>query len=170
MGGKYYPFVFDWKMNLLDDCGNDMLVDSNGGGIAQIGMINLNSYTPNAPAISFNKSLTSSVLKIGSYTLNKDIRVNQVAVEQYADDYIAQIKQQANPCYPSLGGSTIDISEEDCHVTCRSCEEALICSYLTPQTCQSFRMTFPAGTDESVLGMLGREYYVLLGRTKICNR
>ncbi len=167
MGGKYYPFVFDWKMSLLDDCGNDMILDPNGARIVEIGTVNLNSFTPNAPAIVFNKSTTSGVLKIGSYTLNKDIRVNQAALEQYADDYIAQIRQSSNPCFPSLAGSTIDISEEDCHVTCRSCEEALICTYLAQQTCQSFRMTFPAGTDESVLGdVANREFYVLLAEQK----
>ncbi|UUC47428.1 thrombospondin type 3 repeat-containing protein [Flavobacterium cerinum] len=165
MQGKHYPFVFDWNLTLLDDCGNDMLNNMLGAseGIAQIGTVNLNSYTPNAPAIVFSRSLTSGSLRIGSYTLSKDVRVNQAAVEQYADDYIAQLKQQTNPCYPDLGPFTVDISEEDCHVTCRSCEEALVCSYLTPQQCVLFQGMFPVGSDESVLGNISiRESYVIL--------
>ena len=168
MGGKHYPFVFDWIIRLMDDCGNDLLLRRGGGppSYMRLGVVNLNLFTP-APPMAFSTVAGTGVLKIGSYTLNKDIRVNQAALEQYADDYITLLKQETNVCYPDLGAFTVDINEEDCHVTCRSCEEALICTYLTPQECAAYRTTFPAGTDESVLGDINvREYYVLLAERK----
>ncbi|MBN9286255.1 thrombospondin type 3 repeat-containing protein, partial [Flavobacterium sp.] len=158
LGTKHYPFVYDWSLSLLDDCAAEMLNPKNlnpnsGPSLSTtIGAVNLNSTTPSAPPVLLNQSFDSKTLKVGTYSLSKNVKINQTVLEMYADDYVSEIKKATNACYPDLRQFEVNIDTIDCNVTCRSCEIALICNYLSASDCSAFTNLINANADVNALG------------------
>ncbi len=163
LNGKHYPFVFDLHISLLDDCGEDRLgtgtiTQTDGGTITTsgtinhtIGNINLNGTTA-TPIISENIDFeVNGDLKVGTYTLSKDIRVNQEALDTYADDFITTITDSEltdASCYLDssdfIPNASIEIA---CDTTCLSCEESMVCEYLTEAQCNAFALLLDSNGD-----------------------
>ncbi|KAF2342574.1 thrombospondin type 3 repeat-containing protein [Flavobacterium tistrianum] len=170
--GKYYPFVYDWSMTMTDDCANELLYTTNNSPLsAQIGTISTNSFSPSA--IDFTNKLFEGKIKKkdgsflpleeGKYSLSKNLQINAQALNQYADDYVNELKN-GTACKPVLTEFNEVILETDCNVTCRSCEEALVSSYLDASDKAAYSSHF--STDESSLGDTAkREPYILTAQT-----
>lgn len=157
---KQYPFVYDWSISLKNDCADELLT-GNDLLSSKIGIYNLNSF--NATSLSIKKEYIGqyqgSFLKVGIYPLSKNIRVDQEVLNLYADDYITELKKN-KICLPDLVALEADVTIEDCNVTCKSCEESLICDNLTVAECEAFRMKL--STDSATLGNIkARESYVV---------
>ncbi|MFM9988584.1 RHS repeat-associated core domain-containing protein [Flavobacterium sp.] len=172
---KSYPFVYDLGMSLKDDCGIENLHFYNNFNnldpqkYLTIGSIILNN-TGNPAAINYNTSITESFLKKAkSYTIAKDVRVNQVAVEAYADDYIATLKanptNQNNDCFPKTSQYQVDIHVEDCNINCHECEKALVSQHLSAADKLEYEALFP--TDTTTVGnVTARKLYIDIARKK----
>ncbi|SHN09457.1 YD repeat-containing protein [Flavobacterium pectinovorum] len=160
LSAKQYPFVYDWSIALKNDCANELLIPSDSLSL-KIGKFSVTSSTP--ASLSFKRDYTAldagKALKVGTYPLSKDLRVDYDILNKYADDYIAQLKLDQK-CLPDYAGLEPDITEEDCNVTCKSCEESLICDNLTPEECTAFKLKLSA--DPADLGKVAdREAQVL---------
>jgi len=170
--GKFYPFVYDWSMTMTDDCANELLFSTNNSPLsAQIGTFSTDSYSPTALDFS-NKLFEGKIKKAdgsffpleeGKYSLSKNLQINAQALNQYADDYISELKN-GTACKPVVTEFNEVILETDCNVTCRSCEEALVTSYLSTSDKTAYSSHF--STDESSLGnTAAREPYILTAQT-----
>ncbi|MFH6996033.1 thrombospondin type 3 repeat-containing protein [Flavobacterium sp. FlaQc-48] len=151
LNGKHYPFVYDWAISMTDDCASQLLTGSDPL-TSKIGVFNLNSFNSSTLSIAkreYKGQYSGNFLKTGSYPLTKDLKLNQDALNQYADDYIAELIKNKK-CLPDLAALEADTAFEDCNVTCRSCEESLVCDNLTPAACEAFKLKLSA--DESALG------------------
>ncbi|MCO6147931.1 thrombospondin type 3 repeat-containing protein, partial [Flavobacterium sp. NRK1] len=151
LGNKNYPYVFDWSLSLMDDCGNEKLVASPLSGT--IGTLNLNSTT--TPVLTLSRTFTASNLNLGSYTLAKNVNVNMAALEAYANDYVSLISNPSNSCYVSPDNFSPNASISDCNVTCTECEESFVTAYLSSADAASFTSlmnAIPSNTNENKLG------------------
>lgn len=160
LNNKQYPFVYDWSISLKNDCADELLI-GNDPLSSKIGVYNLNSL--NATSLSIKKEYKGqyqgSSLKTGIYPLSKNISIDQQVLDLYADDYIAELKKN-KICLPDLVALEADVFIEDCNVTCKSCEESLICDNLTMAECEAFKMKL--STDPATLGNIkARESYVV---------
>ncbi|MFB9095204.1 thrombospondin type 3 repeat-containing protein [Flavobacterium jumunjinense] len=112
-----YPFFYDWSVSLLDDCANEKLISTGTG-------LTLESTG------AFTKTITTSALKVGTYSLSKTLKVNQDKLDFYTNQYMADIMNKDGACYPNVNFDTGG-SIEDCNVSCLSCELSLGERYLT---------------------------------------
>jgi RHS repeat-associated protein len=170
---KFYPFVYDWTISMTDDCANELLFGLNGSTRnSKIGTFDLSSYTPSALSITKTfegkqpKDATNYIfLSVGTYNLSKNLQVDTDALNQYADDYIAQLKNSTT-CKPELAQFNEVIQTTDCNVTCRSCEEALVTSNLeNTSERQAYIATLPA--DINSLGIVSqRESFINIAEEK----
>jgi len=147
-----YPFVYDLYISLLDDCGEERLV---GGAISEtitgIGGEIHHTITRDA----------DGALKVGSYNLQKDLRINQAALEGYADAYITELSDPDSDCYIDPSRFNPNASLEDCTATCYSCEESLICGYLSIADCDTFKAQLAADEEREILVVEAEKEYVL---------
>ncbi|MFH6988808.1 thrombospondin type 3 repeat-containing protein [Flavobacterium collinsii] len=159
--GKQYPFVYDWSIGLKNDCADELLTGSDPLR-SKIGIFSLETFSPvslSIPKREYKGLHLNEHLKVGTYPLSKDLRVDYDVLNKYADDYIAQLKTDKK-CLPDFAGLEPDIKEEDCNVTCKSCEQALICDNLTQAECDAFKLKLSA--DAASLGNVAqRESQVL---------
>jgi RHS repeat-associated protein len=173
---KYYPFVYDWSISMTDDCANELLLSLNEAPLSsQIGTFSTSTFAP-APLDFSNKLFEGKqpknnsydFLDEGKYNFSKTLQVNTKALNDYADDYIAQLKN-GTTCKPVIAQFETPIQETDCNVTCISCEEALVTSNLTNSLdINAYKSLLP--TDQSTLGNTsGRETYITKAETKYIN-
>ncbi len=168
---KKYPFVYDLSIRLRDYCGFDKIYFQN-----QIGIKDLNSNGTQTSAISYTPpadKLIAKGLAIGTYTLGKEISVNQDIAQEYADDYIQQLKlnkNKANNCYPNLDQYNIDVDINDCNISCNTCEQSLVKPYLSLEDNALFVKEFPVpsiansdGNNQIILSSAGQ---ALLSKAK----
>lgn len=172
LNGKQYPFVYDWSISLTNDCADELLFGTNADATlsSKIGTFSLNSYAPvilSIPEKIFEakENTFGTFLSVGSYYLNKDIQIDTAALNQYAADYIAELKKNLS-CQPDLTEFDAVIQSIDCNVTCRSCEEALVTSNLESESDrQAYSAKLPA--DVNSLGQVtGRESYIVLAEQR----
>ncbi|MEL1244930.1 RHS repeat-associated core domain-containing protein [Flavobacterium sp. DGU11] len=128
-----YPFVFDWYISLLDDCGYEKIDGIEGDRKGQVGTFSLTStgVTELSVKRTENESnpLKASNLEVGTYTLNKDVRINKEALDRYADDYVERLRNPLNPCYiDPIQFSPGTVS--NCNITCKECEQLFINNFL----------------------------------------
>ncbi|NHN27985.1 hypothetical protein FIA58_020085 [Flavobacterium jejuense] len=124
-----YPFVYDWSVSLLDDCATERFVGSGTDLATEIDN-------------DFSTQLDSESLKVGTYTLNKTLKINQAKLDEYTDQYMAKITDVNGGCYPNISFDT-GASIEDCNVSCLSCELSLGERYLTPSSYATFEGLIP---------------------------
>ncbi|WP_300564699.1 RHS repeat-associated core domain-containing protein [Flavobacterium sp.] len=161
---KSYPFVYDLSMSLKDECALEHLPLNLTQ--SQIGIMSLTNPPGNNPAVVFpTPNFNTTLATKGTYAVGKDIRVNEAAVEAYADDYIATIKNDhSNVCYPNVSQYQVQIDIHDCEVTCVTCEQSLVKNYLTPAEYDLFNGYFLTD-DLSALGnTAGRETYIQIAK------
>ncbi|QOG02341.1 RHS repeat-associated core domain-containing protein [Flavobacterium sp. MDT1-60] len=116
-----YPFVYDVKLGLKDDCGNEKL---DTPIFETVGTFSLGGA--NIPAtLSLVKPKTT--LNTGSYSLKKEIKINEKALNDYANDYIKKLTTPSSECYidpadPKFGlAPTTQFIYDSCNLTCESC-------------------------------------------------
>ncbi|WP_281635418.1 RHS repeat-associated core domain-containing protein [Flavobacterium marginilacus] len=174
---KYYPFVYDWSISMTDDCANELLHSLKGAELSsKIGTFSLSSYTPTILDIESKKfegkqsknDNTFDFLNEGKYNFNKTLQVDTKALNDYADDYIKQLKQ-GTACKPVIAQFQSVIQETDCNVTCRSCEEALVTSNLTNQSDKDAYISKLPADVNSLGNKSEREPYIIIAQTKYVN-
>ncbi|OUL60586.1 thrombospondin type 3 repeat-containing protein, partial [Flavobacterium sp. AJR] len=160
LNGKQYPFVYNWSIGMKNDCADELLTGTDALS-SKIGVFNTNSFSavPLKIKKEYKGQFQNNFLKVGTYPLSKDIRVDLEALNQYADDYITELKK-SETCLPDLVDLEADITVEDCNVTCKSCEESLVCDNLTVAECDAFKLKF--SPDETALGnIVAREPFII---------
>ncbi|WP_196896234.1 RHS repeat protein, partial [Aureivirga marina] len=117
--GVKYPFVYDLRISVLDDCGVEQ-TGTDSGFTTQIGDVN------QASEVSYSKSFEFE-LPVGEYNISKTLKVNEVALEQLADKYIAYLKE--NEGSEEFGPFCVfrepDFGFADCFTSCEECVDAL---------------------------------------------
>ena len=80
-----YPYVYDLRLSLKDDCGNEIFIQNYNSivGIEQIG----------STVTDYLESSQSTVLDQGSYTLSKELTVNEVALANYMEHYVSDLNE-----------------------------------------------------------------------------
>jgi RHS repeat-associated protein len=116
-----YPFVYDVKLGLKDDCGNEKLdtpIFKTVGTFSLAGT-NISADLP--------KVIAKTTLNTGSYSLKKEIKINEKALNDYANDYIKKLTTASSECYidpadPKFGlAPTTQFIYDSCNLTCESC-------------------------------------------------
>ena len=113
-----YPLVYDIEFDVLDKNANSLLKTP----IKET--IDL-SQTGNNPYTIENLQVP---VPRGSYSITKNVVVNQEALDKYVDQYVASLTDEDSPCYiPPTDIEFLPPSEFDgCFKTCEECEEALL--------------------------------------------
>jgi RHS repeat-associated protein len=107
-----YPFVYDLTLSFRDDCGQELFQSSYPAvGIQQIGGLTGTSVTHAENVLH---------LKKGSYTLYKEIKVNEASLAAYKAHYLSG----ANACVLDDSSFYEDVIE-DCGMTCQECADEL---------------------------------------------
>jgi RHS repeat-associated protein len=106
-----YPFVYDVKLSLKDDCGTEKLITS-------IDKTVLTATLTESP---------TATLSTGAYSLSKEIKINEKALNAAADDYVKKLTDKDDPCYinpndPKYGLSpSAQFTADLCSLTCDKC-------------------------------------------------
>lgn len=145
-----FDCVYDLKISLLDDCGNELL---NGG----IGYIIQIGDMPNPAGTGATITCEETpllqefdvVLPVGSYTLVKEITVNQEAIAIYTDVYIDMLEALVDPdleCFKPLSFFEEEAAEsfnfeESCNFDCTTCS--------TVDNLEDFLDAYPDLKDET---------------------
>ncbi|MGH2666535.1 hypothetical protein, partial [Flavobacterium sp.] len=115
--GGQFPFVYDLKISLKDNCGTDIAgftkIDQ------KIGNANFNG-TPSSIDLSFNNP--EFLLNAGNYNLVKELTVNKDTLNKYADFYVEKLTKPESGCYqdPQFFGPNVNMVVT-CDLTCDSC-------------------------------------------------
>ncbi|MFB9110344.1 RHS repeat-associated core domain-containing protein [Flavobacterium gyeonganense] len=120
-----YPFVYDVKLSLKDNCGIEKLVApiSETVGTTSFSGTNIPAVLPAVKS--------KATLDTGSYSLKKEIKVNEKALNDYADDYIKKLKTPGSGCYidpadPKFGiAPNTQFIYDSCNITCKSCLDGI---------------------------------------------
>ncbi len=117
---KIYPFVYDLKLSLRDGCGEIL----SSPAINQ--RIGTKSLAGTAESVSFPEQQFEATLDQGKYTLTKELKVNEDALNTYADDYLLKLQDPSNAaCYVDPLGFAPDASIDTCGLTCATCSLAI---------------------------------------------
>ncbi|QQX76518.1 MULTISPECIES: RHS repeat-associated core domain-containing protein [Aequorivita] len=103
--GFQYPYVLDLSFDLRDDCGNKLAGPVND----TIGVPS--TAGTNIPLeYGWDDPLSSGPLGVGTYAVHKDLRINEAALDLYAQDYLQKLKDSLSACYidPSLFAPSVD--------------------------------------------------------------
>ncbi len=137
-----YPYVWNWTTSLKDDCGNELM---SGETSKAFGEIDMAGYSSGDSATQLHEisNLTANIHKAGSYSLSKNLVLDQEAINAYAEHLIKTIKADSNhPCFPQINLSS-DFSSEGCNIECVECEKALLKNYLSPTQQTSLNVVYP---------------------------
>jgi len=169
--GKKYPFVYDLSISMLDDCGNQRFVE---------GSYN-ETITGNGGEINVDIIRTAdNDLKVGTYTLQKDLHINQEALNMYTADYLAELTNEDSDCYVNPDDFNPNASTDNCDATCYTCEKSLVCEYLSEEDCLAFDVLLDAdsagiigisedNTERAYFVALAQNQYVLVNAMAITN-
>lgn len=128
--GICFNCVYDLEIQIVDECGDDIITSSSGPLKKNVGKFTLDvdnnlvfstvcssptAYTDAEPTISF-------VLQPGVYTINKVLSVNKEAKDFYVKAYLDSVN---NSCFKTLSqfqaAELAKIDTSDCYVDCASC-------------------------------------------------
>ncbi len=110
-----YPFEFDLNISLKDDCANELLgpQDNEDTFLGINAIINASSEPIGIP---------DQLLNIGTYTLYKNLVINEDALNRHANDYIEQLQNPNNTsCYINPENFAPEASLDICDDNCDNC-------------------------------------------------
>nr|WP_315252457.1 polymorphic toxin type 43 domain-containing protein [uncultured Flavobacterium sp.] len=117
-----YPFVYDLEISLKDNCGEEQLVTLIDEAV---GTEKLDGI---AKAASVTKTkFVSKLLLAGSYSLVKELKVNEKTLNRYVAHYMGKITTKGSTCYEDPDKYKVDASlpVTSCDFSCASCTAAL---------------------------------------------
>ncbi len=111
-----YPYVYDLDIHLVDDCGQERLVTP-----VEVKVEPPTPYTfSDCQNVDFTAlNMASTPLEIGSYSLTKNIQVNEEAYLDYLEHYLE------SGCLLTLNDFYVAPIEEDCYTSCEECVQSL---------------------------------------------
>lgn len=112
--GVSYPYVYDLRLSVFDDCGQEMLDDT----IRTIGLYDIGE-TINSVVETVPNALIS--LDQGSYTVHKSLIINEEALAGYKADYLSD----ENACLLDSSYFLPEIESEPCPTSCEACIDEL---------------------------------------------
>ncbi|MFN5442753.1 MAG: hypothetical protein ACK48V_00835 [Crocinitomicaceae bacterium] len=129
--------VFDLKIRLKDECGNDLLPGINGAKYLEKKIGNsLNGLTDNQNYVGYNVKSDIPIwqtsktngetisLKPGEYSLIKELKLNQDALNYYSQQYLAKMASDAKPSFEKLYEAELaKMDFQGCNWTCEVCKE-----------------------------------------------
>lgn len=108
--GVSYPYVYDLKLSLKDNCGQEVFTQTYD---ALIGNEQIGATTNSAmQSIALNPTLNQ-----GSYTLYKSLTVNKAAYENYLQHYLSD----SNLCLLDSNDFVPTFPSDSCPTSCESC-------------------------------------------------
>ena len=111
--GVNFGYVYDLKLSLLDNCGAPVFSET---------ILALDASQFEAVSQKFERNHLNKILNKGSYTLYKEITVNEAALNAYKADYL---NKSINECILSASDFAPELAT-DCYDTdCQSCYDEL---------------------------------------------
>jgi RHS repeat-associated protein len=102
-----YDFKYNLKFNVKNSCGESVLQPSDTLAINLIG----NNYTKEF----------SATLNEGSYTVSKELVVDETTMNEYADEYILSLQDPNSDCFVDPNNFLPDVSLDGCVDFCHTC-------------------------------------------------
>ncbi len=120
-----YPFVYDLTLSLMDDCAVEKLsaeINNFKVGTESYDGAHIDVTTP-----SIVQNLEPAFLNTGTYTLYKNLQINEEVLNNYANHYIAKLQDPNNSnCYINPDDFAPDASIIGCEdMTCTECKDDL---------------------------------------------
>lgn len=117
-----YPIVYDLTIDILDE-ETQSIISSPVNETINLGDEPSNIFVLDQRTASVNR---------GTFSISKELRVNQEKLEEYADDYIARLQDENDPCYQPLDGiAPPPILIDGCFTSCADCEASFLAEYPT---------------------------------------
>jgi len=117
-----YPFMYMLKRKVMDECGTD----TQGASFNDVTQVGTYTKTSTGYASTNNTFLSNTSFPLtlpgGSYEVSKELTVNEVALNVFADDYIERGKLDGCILQPQAPNANID----GCFRTCQSCTDYYI--------------------------------------------
>lgn len=110
-----YPFVYDLKISLKNDCGQEQLTTSINETLGS------EKTDGTAVAVTVNKSgINSNVLTKGKYSLSKELKVNEKALKSYTTHYLKKLTETNSSCYinPNNYRISANLLSDSCNFDC----------------------------------------------------
>ncbi|MDR6764545.1 RHS repeat-associated protein [Flavobacterium sp. 2755] len=119
-----YGFVYDLNISLKDNCAGELFDPALKN--FQIGNDDIDpNPVSNYPDITILPD--SLLLDAGSYSLLKELKINQNALKKYADNYVTKLTSPSSPCYiQPIIFENVEASKITCTTTCDECKKSLI--------------------------------------------
>ncbi|WP_203258194.1 RHS repeat-associated core domain-containing protein [Hyunsoonleella ulvae] len=118
-----YPFVYNLTLSLKDDCANELLPSTVNNIIVGTESLDGTAIPVNTP--STVQDLSEVFLNTGTYTLYKNLTIDENVLNNYANDYISQLKDSSSSCYINPDGFAPEAEIEGCDLTCDECKNDL---------------------------------------------
>ncbi|WP_264559126.1 RHS repeat-associated core domain-containing protein [Flavobacterium sp. N2270] len=139
-----YPFVYNLKLDALDNCGTSVLTsgvininlesepstsntsyvncpkeyDENGNLIeSEVGLYTL--VTAENDFSFYDNQIVTVPLEVGNYNISKEVTIDNVILDKYADDYINRLK--VNGCIICPDALSPEAALDGCFKTCEEC-------------------------------------------------
>lgn len=124
-GPLCYGCVLNLTISITDECGNEVIPGIGGTGLTtkQIGTVDL---ACNSDGVQFTSSFnTLNQLAPGNYSLNRKLSIDEDALDQYTEDFLAR----QNDCLLTfdhfLEEEAKNVQLFDCEADCQSCRDAV---------------------------------------------
>ncbi len=117
---KYFEYVYDLSITLQDDC----IQDQSTRIEMPFGTYNVSNSDSETTSIS--PVIPTATLNTGTYSLTKDLRINEDVLNNYADEYVALLINPSSDCYADPAGFAPNVDFlSDCDLTCDECTDEL---------------------------------------------
>ncbi|MAN27754.1 3-coathanger stack domain-containing protein, partial [Mesonia sp.] len=130
-----YPLVYDLEIDVTNNCGESMLETNHFEPLkSTVGEYNYNATsgyieaTPNATtqlSYSLENPIPIPGLNVGAYGIKKELKVNEDALEVFAEDYVRRLTDKNNVCYVDWDDFAPNTSIEGCFQSCQDCIDGL---------------------------------------------
>ena len=129
IGINCFPAVYDLSISVKDQCGTEMLNTPINTTINALGG-NPPNYTYTCQNTNYSSgTLTAANLPIGSYSVTKNLKVNQTALDFFAEEYVKLA--DTNTCLLTKHDFYLEnlnnfLNQSDCDYSCADCVSNLI--------------------------------------------
>ena len=133
---KRYPIIYDLEIDVLNEAAESVLP------AAITETIDLGTGATN---LIFSIPETLAPVKRGTFTINKQLRVNKDSVAVYADQYIAKLQTPGDPCYipkTNLAEELDPLIIAGCNINCADCETDLLAEYANATVYADVQISF----------------------------